>query len=339
VRASKKEKITVVLGGDVDYARMRGERLLRETERDDLVPLKAMMEAADVRFLNLESTISDRYREQRGKMVFTAPPLAAEALARARIDIVSVANNHAWDFEEDGLMQTFGNLQRVRIAWVGAGKTRAEAYAPRMVESGGWRIAFVAVTAAWNQEWDPHPGKERVADAVRDPLVAAVRQARADGADRVIVSQHGGEEYVDAPHEDTRALALAALEAGADVFVGHHPHVVQRAAFAGGKPVFYSLGNLLMRMVTGKPWTEYGMLARVTFADGAETRVEVCPYRLFGLDPVPLVKGKDRAAHQTMFRTKFEALLAGAGFASGETAARLGKLGSDGCAPLEPAKH
>ncbi len=334
----RKGRIVIVAGGDVDFSRLRGERLAHEPGRDDFAPLAALLSAADLRFVNLESTISDHRpgpTTPAQKLVFTAPPLAAEALARARVDVVSLANNHAWDYGEDGLLQTFANLDRVHVAYAGAGRSRDEAYAPRIVTVGGWRVAFIAVTAVWNQEWEPHPGKQRVADAVREPLVAAIRRARELGAERVIVSQHGGDEYLDAPREGTRALAIAAIEAGADAFIGHHPHVIQRVALVRGKPVFYSLGNLLMRMTTGKPWTEYGILARLGL-DERGVEVAICPYRIWGLDPVPLAGDGDRRLHEPHFRAIFERLLKDAAFTKEETALAMGALGQDGCAALSP---
>jgi poly-gamma-glutamate synthesis protein (capsule biosynthesis protein) len=113
------------------------------------------------------------------------------------------------------------------------------------------------------------------------------------------VPARSGDEYVDAPREDVRAIALAAIEAGADAFLGHHPHVLRRAALVRGKPVFYSLGNLLMRMKTGKPWTEYGALTRLTLAKSGAATIELCPYRIFGLDPVLLASDPRRQVHES----------------------------------------
>jgi poly-gamma-glutamate synthesis protein (capsule biosynthesis protein) len=133
-----------------------------------------------------------------------------------------------------------------------------------------------------------------------------------------------------------RAIALAAIEAGADAFLGHHPHVLRRAALVRGKPVFYSLGNLLMRMKTGKPWTEYGALTRLTLAKSGAATIELCPYRIFGLDPVLLASDPQRQVHEPHFRATFDRLLAAASFAAGETVVALGPLDADGCGQLTP---
>ena len=334
----EKREIVLVAGGDVSFGRFRGQRLIREPERNDFAPLSHLLEPADLRFVNLECTISDQNGETQSpimKLVFTAPPGSEDALARAKIDIVSLANNHAWDYGKSALFETFDRLEKAQIQYVGAGRTRQRAYAPELVEVGGRKIAFVAVTAIWNQELSPHPGREVIADADEETLAESVRAARAiEGVDWVIVSHHGGYEYVDEPHEGTRRLLTAALEAGADAVIGHHPHVVQRVASHAGRPIFYSLGNLLMRMKTGEPWTEFGMLARLRL--GERIGVEICPYRIFGLDPIALGRDEHRATYEGMFRTRFEALLREGALIDPESAVTLGPFGDDGCAEVTP---
>jgi poly-gamma-glutamate synthesis protein (capsule biosynthesis protein) len=335
-----RRELTLVAGGDVSFGRSLGQMLIDNPELDQFAPLAPLFDAADVRFVNLECPVSDQDGETVSpinKLVFNAPPAAAAALARARVDIVSLANNHAWDYGQDALFETFDHLARAKVAYVGAGRSRAQAYEPRVVTRDGFGVAFVAITAVWNQDWSPHPGREFIAGSDRDTLVDTIKKARAlEGVDKVVVSHHGGYEYVDQPHDGTRDLARAAIEAGADAFIGHHPHVVQRAVFIDDKPVFYSLGNLLMRMTSGKPWTEHGLLARLTLRRDGATEVSVCPVRIFGHDLVPLGSDPKRSVYETVFRTKFEQLLRHGAIVEPDTAAELGAFGEDGCAPLRP---
>ena len=85
------------------------------------------------------------------------------------------------------------------------------------------------------------------------------------GADMVIVSYHGGSEYMEEPTLFTRKIVHAAVEAGADIVIGHHPHVAQGVSWYRGKPILYSLGNFTMGMKGEHPWSRYGYLARITF--------------------------------------------------------------------------
>jgi len=334
--------VVLIAGGDIDMGRVRGQVMLREPTGDGLSAFADLFGAADLRFANLESTITDqngRTQDPRNILVFTAPPAAAQALSRARFDVVGLANNHAWDYGEAGLFETFERLDAASVPWVRAGRSREEAYAPVVLERNGQRIAFVAATGVWNQAFSPHPGKERIADARAEDLYAAIRAARdVSGVDRVVVSYHGGDEYLAEPLPGTRALLMGALDAGADAVIGHHPHVVQRVEVHGGKPILYSLGNLLMRVVTEQPWTEYGITARLTFPEGSGAiAVSICPHRTLGLDAIPLARDPLREVTGRFFRARFERLLAVGGRVDPASAVVMGELGADGCAELKPS--
>lgn len=332
--------VVLIAGGDVSFGRLRGQRLLREPDRNDFATVQPLLDAADIRFVNLECTISDQGGETQspiGKLVFTAPPPTAPALSRANIDIVSLANNHAWDYGRDALLETLDRLDAAAVAYVGAGRDVEETYGPRVVEHQGFKVAFVAVTDIWNQAIHPHPGRDLIADAEIESLVKTVKDAKAiDGVDAVVVSHHGGYEYVDRPHPGTLALFDAAIAAGADVVIGHHPHVIQRAAFVGGRPVLYSVGNLLMRMVTGKPWTQFGMFARLRLRRGAPPELEVCPFRIHGFEPIPFAGDPQRLTFQRIFRATFDRLLAFGERERPGTGAVMGEFAADGCAPIRP---
>jgi len=349
--AGKSRRVVLLAGGDVSLGRLRGQRLLRNPTRQEFAAFRDLFATADLRFVNLECPLSDQDGETQSpanKLVFTGPPIGADALARGSIDIVSLANNHAWDYGRSALLETFENLERVGVTYVGAGRTTSAAYGARLMERNGLRIAFVAATDIWNQNLEPHPGKALVADARADAslnpvppeqtaFVNAVRAARArDDVDRVVVSFHGGDEYVDRSRIGIRRLLDAVVRAGADVVIGHHPHVIQPVVFVDGAPVFYSIGNMLMRMVTGKPWTQFGMLARVELDAAQPTEIAICPFRIHGMDQVPLASDPQRTSVERTFRFKLERLLALAALVQPGQGATLGTFDAAGCAPIHP---
>ncbi len=338
---SPASSVVLIAGGDVSFGRQRGQRLIRTPERNDFATVQTLLDAADLRFVNLECTISDQGGETQspiGKLVFTAPPPTAPALARANIDIVSLANNHAWDYGRAALLETFMRLERAEVAYVGAGRTRADAYGPTVIRHAGFGVAFVAVTDIWNQAQEPHPGRDLIADAQVASLVESVRRAKQQpGVQAVIVSHHGGYEYMDRPHAGTIALFEAAIAAGADAVIGHHPHVIQRVGFVGDKPALYSVGNLLMRMVTGKPWTQFGMFARLTLHRDKAPSLAVCPFRIHGFDAIPFAGDSQRETFQRLFRTKFDRMLAFGDIERPGTGAVMGAFAADGCAPVVPS--
>ena len=327
-------EVVVVAGGDVELARAMGQRLLREPGFDPLAPLASWLQAADVRFVNLEGPISDQRGETRSpnhSLVFTAPPAGADALARAGIDLVSTANNHAWDYGRSALLETLTHLDRVGVRHAGTGSDLAQARAPVVLERGGLRLAFLAATAVWNQrEPVQSQARQHVAAADADWLVPAVRALKQQGVDVVLVSVHGGEEYQPVPLARARDLHRALIEAGADAVLGHHPHVLQGLGWHSGRPMFFSLGNLRMEMHRDHPATGLAVLARLRLTRGAAPRVSVCPLRQVGLGPRPLHREPDAAAQWARFASHWRTLTASTG------GGRLGPPGDDGCAEVAP---
>src|SRR6266511_1290464 len=190
--------------GDVNLGRrMAKERLLAG---DTLYPFRALLDTlrgADITFGNLESPIApDSNRVAETPLVFTAPSAAAAALARAGFDIVSTANNHAWDGGPAAVEETMRQLTRAGVRFVGSGFGRDMAEQPVILERRGWRVAFFALTRAWNPApytFRSHAGSQYVAWGDTGRIYPAIRELKASGrADVVVVSMHGGTEYAEA---------------------------------------------------------------------------------------------------------------------------------------------
>lgn len=331
--ASAGGQFTLLAGGDVSYGRGVGRALLNEPGREFFAALKPLLATADLRFANLESQLSDQKGETESphsQLIFTGPPEGAASLAGAGFDVVSLANNHALDYGKRALLETMGHLDRAGVRYVGAGRARKQAYGPLIVERGGFRLAMVAVTDIWNQ--DPRakqPGGDLVARADLDGLPAVVRALKKDRSlDALAVSYHGGREFVDEPLERTRTLLRAAIDAGADVVIGHHPHVTQGVEWRGGKPILYSLGNFLMHMHSNHAWVDMGYLARIRLVRGATPRVEACPFRAEGGVPRPFVGDSQRGAHERAFFDHLEQISRPLGGVA------IGAPGDDGCAEI-----
>jgi poly-gamma-glutamate synthesis protein (capsule biosynthesis protein) len=324
--------ITLVACGDISFGRDLGQILLREPGHDFFSAVAPLLASGDVRFANLESQLSDQHGQTQSpwvKLVFTGPPEGAGALSRAGFDVVSLANNHAWDYGKKALLETLDNLDRAGVAHAGTGRSRAEAYRPAIVERKGFRVAVLAVTDIWNQgPLRKHAAAEHVAAADLEALAAAVKEARArTGVDAVVVSHHGGVEFLDLPLQRTRALLRAAIEAGADAVIGHHPHVAQGIEWYMGRPILYSLGNLVMQMSEGRP-APSGYVARLSLRRGEPPAVEACPLRFPGNLGKPLTGHPQREALEKRFfgrLARISAVLGGI---------EIGPTGEDGCAPV-----
>ncbi len=129
----------------------------------------------------------------------------------------------------------------------------------------------------------------------------------------------------------TRLIARVAIDAGADAFLGHHPHVIQGVEIRRGRPIFYSLGNLLMRANPARPDTALGAMTRLRLRRGAPPAVELCPVRAEGVEAVPLARNPRRAETEAAVLTRLRRVRA---HVSG--APEVGAFGVDGCAPLTP---
>src|SRR5207253_2163917 len=172
--------------GDINLGRrLAKERLL---EGDTLYPFLALRDSlasADITFGNLESPIApDSSAAPDSGGIFTAPPAAAVALARAGFDIVSTANNHAWDGGPAALEETMRRLTRAGVRFVGSGFGRDMAEQPVILERRGWRVAFFALTRAWNPApytFHAHAGSQYIAWGDTGRIFPAIRELKASG--------------------------------------------------------------------------------------------------------------------------------------------------------------
>jgi poly-gamma-glutamate capsule biosynthesis protein CapA/YwtB (metallophosphatase superfamily) len=290
--------LVIVAGGDVNFGRECGQAILADSKYDPFRFMGTLWGDADVRFVNVESQLSDQQGETqspRNRLVFTGPPGGANTLAQAGIGVVSTANNHAWDYGRGALFETIDNLKRAGVKQAGIGRTLDEAYAPAVVEVGGRRVAVVAVTQIWNAgEIDEHEGRKHVAWARPNRVRAALERARRE-ADIVLLSYHGGAEYIDAPVPPTRKFIDSVVKTGlVDVVIGHHPHVMQGVGFVRGKPVFYSLGNFVFAGHNWAPWTLTGLVARIEVDAERAVKVSACAVALDGHVPKPIPPGDAR---------------------------------------------
>jgi poly-gamma-glutamate synthesis protein (capsule biosynthesis protein) len=253
----------ILLGGDVMLSRYVGA-LARQRD-DPASPLRDVSDlfsSADIAFVNLEAPFSDRGRKVEAGMVFKAEPEMIEALRVAGIDIVSTANNHARDCGGYGVEFTLNWLQKNGIETVGTGQTAALAHEGAILERNQVGFGFLAYT--YDQSNGNHADQDdRVAMMDLEEMVEDVKKLQ-ERCDVVIVSMHAGTEYLQKPNAQQREFAHAAIDAGATIVVGHHPHVTQPVEDYGKGVVFYSLGNLAFDQFQRKE-TQRGWIADVRF--------------------------------------------------------------------------
>jgi poly-gamma-glutamate capsule biosynthesis protein CapA/YwtB (metallophosphatase superfamily) len=238
---------------------------------------------ADLFVLNLECCISGRgdpWPAPGKPFFFRAPPVAAEALAGLGVSCVTLANNHALDFGEEALLDTFDHLASAGIAWVGAGTDERRAREPAILQVNEYRLGVVALTDH-PEDFAAGPGTPGTAFAELDRgvpgwVTESIRSLHAR-CDAVLVTPHWGPNMVARPVPRVRAAIPALLGAGATLIAGHSAHV-----FHGVEgPVLFDLGDFIDDYAVDPDLrNDLGLLFLVTLDERGPVRLEAVPLRL-----------------------------------------------------------
>jgi poly-gamma-glutamate capsule biosynthesis protein CapA/YwtB (metallophosphatase superfamily) len=276
-----RDTLRVVVVGDINLARAVARTYLVPGRGAEIfAAVRGALHAADLAVGNLESLVLDRgtLTDTAYSPVFAAPRPAAALLRDAGFAVVGTANNHAWDFERAGLLESLAHLDSAGVAHTGTGPSVEDALRPAVVRRRGWTIAIFAVTAIFNYPdlvVRGHAAECCVAWADTSRLREAFAAARSAGADLVLVLLHAGLEYRAVPPRDVVAVARGLVRAGADAVFGAHPHVPQGLEWVDGKPILYSLGNLVF--VQHRPWTNRGLWVEYLVAPDGRATVQLRP--------------------------------------------------------------
>ncbi len=201
---------------------------------------------SDLTIANLESSLATAGSPTKGKdVVFQGTPEGVNSLKLANIDVVGLANNHALDYGLPALKETRKRLKQNGIVFAGAGANKYEAYEPAIKKVGDLKVGFLSFSDVIPFNSFPSEKLPGIAPA-RDPSkVASKIKDMSKKTDLQIVAFHWGIEYEDYPTGKQKELAVAAIDAGADLVIGHHPHVTQGIALYKGRMILYSLGNFV----------------------------------------------------------------------------------------------
>ena len=227
--------ISVVAVGDVMLDRGPGAKIRRGGPEVIFARVLSLLEDADLRFCNLECPLSATGPHDVASLVFRADPGAVEALVHGGFQVVSLANNHTFNAGREGLYNTIDTLRAKGIAYVGAhGRNEAEASCASF-DVKGLKVGFLAYTQF-------RPTHALLSRQTLTKVCGQVRQA-AGRHDLLFVSVHWGEEYRRSPTAEQVAFGHALVDAGADVVLGHHPHILEGVEVYKGGVICYSLGN------------------------------------------------------------------------------------------------
>jgi poly-gamma-glutamate synthesis protein (capsule biosynthesis protein) len=244
---------SMVLAGDLMFDRGVAELMDRRGPDHPLSELAPVFRRADAAVANLECPLVAE-PSRRAPLTFHSPPGTAAMLARAGLTHLHLANNHALDQGPEGFRETCGHLRAAGLTPMGHPSWEAEA-GPEPVQVGAQRVLLVPLNAT-----EPYFQLSRHAAAV-----AALREL--DPGAVVVATLHWGSEYHTRAGSGQAHIGRALIEAGADLVVGHHPHVVQDIERHRGRLIFHSLGNLVFDQWR-RPETRDGLLVEVSFPGG-----------------------------------------------------------------------
>ncbi|KPJ71700.1 hypothetical protein AMJ50_01015 [Parcubacteria bacterium DG_74_3] len=219
---------------------------------------------ADISFGNIEGPISDKGQRVGSIYSFRNEPRTIESLIFAGFDVLSVANNHIFDYGREAVEDTFLRLKEIGIDYVGGGFSEKEAHLPLVKQIDGTKIAFLAYNHLGSEYWVAHENKSGIA-WLDEKIVKDIKKAK-ENANIVIISMHFGEEYQLNPTPTQKYFGRLAIDSGADLVIGHHPHVIQEIEKYKGGYIVYSLGNFVFDQGFSEETTR-GLLLRVTISN------------------------------------------------------------------------
>src|SRR3989344_5233438 len=254
------------------------------------------LKTADLVFCNLESQISNTGNNVGSDYSFRADPASIEGLVYAGFDVLSVANNHSFDYTKEALEDSMVRLKKAGILPVGGGLSKQEAYGLVIREAGNSKIGFLAYTNSGSPVWAATETNSGIAWIDEDNLEEILKDIRTASAkvDILVVSLHAGEEYEPEPNQFQKTFSRGAIEAGADLLVGHHPHVVQSPVphtIQGGSHgwVAYSLGNFLFDQDFSQQ-TKKGAILKLVVEDKKIKEISLLQTRLTPSYQVELIE-------------------------------------------------
>ena len=260
------EEATMVFVGDIMLSRGVGK--IMAEQNNWLYPfehVREYLQKADLVFGNLEGPISGRGRNQGSIYSFNMDPYVVQGLIDANIDVLSVANNHIFDYGPLAFIDTLAVLRLSGIDTVGGGVNFEEAHRPLVRDMKGTKVAFLAYTNLLPRslgEKNSVPATSYLDEEIMKHDIEAAKTL----VDIVMVSFHWGDEYSTKHNDWQERIAHEAINTGASLVVGHHPHVVQEVEEYHGGYIAYSLGNFIFDQNFSED-TSKGLVLEVTVND------------------------------------------------------------------------
>lgn len=253
--------------------------------------------ASDLVLGNLETSVGTGGQIDVNKQYsFQSKPESLKGMVNGGVDGVSIANNHTLDYGQEGFKQTLDHLEEHGIEYAGGGRDIGAALQPVVWDVKGMKVGFLAFSRViYDVSWyatEKRPGILSGYDHYAKNVSETIRQAR-ENVDFLIVSVHWGKELAQYPEADEIKFGRMMIDSGADVIMGHHPHVLQGIELYKNKPIVYSLGNFVFNSTSQLSRTS--MIFNLEIGSEGITNIYIIPVQINHCRPIP-VQGKDGRA-------------------------------------------
>lgn len=274
---SENSKIVIYAVGDVMLDRGVEYMIEKEGGGDFKFPFLKIAEdlkEADILFGNLEGPISERGIKVGSIYSFRSNPKVVEGLNYVGFDVLSLANNHMFDYGREALEDTMSILKENNIDYIGAGFNDKESFSLNIKKVKNVRIGFMAFTDLGSSNWragEENSGMSWIREEDIEKIKEDIRKAK-EKVDVLIISLHSGNEYEINPTVFQEEFSQSCIEAGADIILGHHPHVVQKIEKYQNGWIVYSLGNFVFDQFFSEE-TMKGVLLEIVVINGKINKV------------------------------------------------------------------
>jgi poly-gamma-glutamate synthesis protein (capsule biosynthesis protein) len=253
-------------------------------------PFKAIAPAvkgSDVTYGDLECPLTDRITPPTSGMLFSAPKKTIQGVKLLGLNVVSVANNHTTNFGVEPFVDTLKLLQDNKIAYCGGGYDYDQAHTPAVLDAGGMKMSFlgydsipdvIKAGSGPGVAWLSLPPWNAASPEELDQVLSDIRAAKAK-SNYVVACFHWSAEDVYYPSDAMKNVAYKAIDAGADMVLGSHPHTIQPIEYHNGHLIVYSMGNFVFDQMQ-RDQTREGFFIKCTFLNSELTKVTLVPYKI-----------------------------------------------------------
>lgn len=254
------QSITLAFVGDISLNREVNWQIAKRNDPTfPFLKTADVLKSGDLTIGNLEGPLIENCPPVRTGMIFCGNTKNVNGLVFAGFDLVNLANNHINNYENLGFQQTIQTLSNAKIDWFNENQIIYK-------QINGLKLAFL--------------GFDDIVRPIDKAFLAEKINEAKTNADFIAINFHWGNEYQKYPNKRQKILAHLAIDNGADLIVGHHPHVLQPVEYYKDKPILYSLGNFVFDQMWSEE-TRIGAIAKVTIDENRSTKVELFPVKIY----------------------------------------------------------